>query len=78
MDGMMLYLRDLLASSLDATLTHAMNDARYPVRFAAAAFVQTFGRPLSDAIHVAGDLLPELQETDDAELLRRARLSCRC
>jgi len=55
--------------SLETTFESAMNNAHYPVEFAAAAFTNTFDRPLSDAIYASTGLLPELQETDDTKLL---------
>ena len=74
----MLYFSDPFASSLESTFAKAMDDARYPVRFASAAFVQAFGRPLSDAIYVAGDLLAGLRDLDDIDLTVTNTPSCRC
>jgi len=54
--------------SLETTFESAMNNAHYLVEFA-AAFINTFGRLLSDAIYASTGLLPELQETDDTKLL---------
>ena len=56
---------------LETTFESAMNNAHYPVEFAAAAFIKSFGHLLSDAIYVSTALLPELQETPHTELLNK-------